>query len=163
MLENRNKSILSDKAITTITESIKFSRYILFLYYKIEDREHIFEEISFRVAYISQLGYFKLELLKPILKKFKEIELEMRNLMLIAGIEKKCLYPPSAWAYPKPRATQIICRHRIYNCPYIKLGWDLFVVKEQEPYGWIGTPLKEGKYFKCKLEDLLPIKKEYKK
>ncbi|MFN3603436.1 MAG: hypothetical protein ACK4UJ_01865 [Leptonema sp. (in: bacteria)] len=131
--------------------------------HKIEDREYLFEEISFRVAYTAKLGYFNYELLKPILNKFKELELEMRNLILIADVEKKCLYPPSAWAYPKPRATQIICReHRVY-CPYIKLGWDLYVTKEQEPYGWIGTSLKIGNYVKCRLEDELPLNKAHAK
>lgn len=160
MLNNINKPILSDKAVQVIAESIKFSRYIFYLYQKIEDREHLYEEVSFRVAYTSKLGFFDYHLLKPVIKRFRDLELEMRNLMLVAGIERKCLYPPSAWAYPKPRATQIICRDRVVNCPYIKLGWDLFVVKEQEPYGWIGTSLKEGRYFKCKLEDLLPTKKD---
>ncbi len=161
MIQQPKKSILSDKAISIISESIKFARYIFFLYEKIEDREHLFEEISFRVAYTSKRGYFDYQLLKPVLNKFKNLELEMRNLMLIAAIEKKCLYPPSAWAYPKPRSTQIICRNQVVHCPYVKLGWDLFVVKDVEPYGWIGTRLKEGRYFKCKLEDLLPVKKDY--
>ncbi|GIX42633.1 MAG: hypothetical protein KatS3mg129_2366 [Leptospiraceae bacterium] len=160
MLNHPEKQILSDKAIQIIAESIKFARYIFYLYEKVEDREHIYEEISYRIAYTTKRGFFDYNLLKPVIKKFKDLELEMRNLMLIASIEKKCLYPPSAWAYPKPRATQIICKHKVVDCPYIKLGWDLFVVKEQEPYGWIGTSLKEGRYFKCKLEDLLPSKKE---
>lgn len=160
MLNNIQKQYLSDKAIQIIAESIKFTRYIFFLYKKIEDKENIYQEISFRVAYTAKRGYFDYQLLKPVINKFKDIEQEMKNLMIIASIEKKCLYPPSAWAYPKPKATQIVCRNKVVECPYIKLGWDLFVVKEQEPYGWIGTSLPEGRYFKCKLEDLLPAKKE---
>ncbi len=156
---NTKKEQLSEKGIKIISESIKFARYIFFLYSKIEDKEHMLEEISFRIAYVSKRGFFNYELLKPIISKFKELELEMRNLILIADIEKKCIYPPSAWAYPKPRATQIICRNHILHCPYLKLGWDLHVVKEQEPYGWIGTYLETGRYFKCKLEDQLPLKK----
>ncbi|WP_040918170.1 hypothetical protein [Leptonema illini] len=72
--------------------------------------EHAAEEISYRSAYNAKKGHFSLKVVDPILRIFKEYELEIRCMMKVAELEQRCLYLPSAWAYPKPRATQMICR-----------------------------------------------------
>jgi len=145
----------SEAAIAQITEALKFARYVFFLRERLGDDAHAAEEISFRTAYVAQKGFVSMKMAEPILRVFKEYELEIRAMMKVAELEQKCLHPPSAWAYPKPRATQVVCRLHKTECPYIKHGWDLNVVSAGEAYGWIGMVLEPGRYLKCKLEDEL--------
>lgn len=145
----------SEAAVLQIAEALKFSRYILFLRERLGNDEHAAEEISYRSAYNAKKGHFSLKVVDPILRIFKEYELEIRCMMKVAELEQRCLYLPSAWAYPKPRATQMICRLHKTECPKLKPGWDLTVVSPAEAYGWIGMTLEPGRYLKCELEDEL--------
>jgi hypothetical protein len=149
------ESANDERLLPVLQEILKFTRYIFFLFSKLEQSEHMIEEVSFRVAYNARKGYFNLSIVQPVLHKFREYELEYRSLMLIADIEGRCLHPPSAWAYPKPRATQIICKHGITSCPHLQTGWDLHVISPQDAFGWIGASLDAGRYQKCHLESEL--------
>lgn len=144
-----------ERLIPVLAEILKFTRYVFFLFTKLEHSEHLIEEVSFRVAYNARKGFFNLDLVNPVLKRFREYELEYRSLMMLADIEGRCPYRHSAWAYPKPRATQVICRHTVTSCPHLQNGWDLHVVSPQEAFGWIGASLDEGRYQKCDLEEEL--------
>lgn len=151
--ESTDNSPENEAAVLQITEALKFARYIWYLRERLGEDEHSAEEISFRSAYSAQKGLFHLAMVEPILKIFKEYELEIRAMMKVAEQEQKCLHLPSAWAYPKPRATQMICRFNKRDCPLAKPGWDLTVISPAEAYGWIGTALEPGQYMKCQLED----------
>lgn len=145
----------SDAGGAQIAEALSFSRYVLFLRDRLGKDEHAFEEISYRSAYSAKKGYFALSIVKPVLRVFKEYELEIRCMMKVAELEQKCIFGDSAWAYPKPRATQMICVHSKLECPLLTAGWDLTVVSPAEAYGWIGTSLDAGRYMKCQLGDEL--------
>lgn len=140
-------------ALEQIREALKFSRYVLFLRERLGADAHGVEEISYRTAYSAQKGFFELKLVEPILRIFKEYEIEIRAMMKVGELESRCRFPPSAWAYPKPRPAQMICRFGKIECPLIKTGWDLIVVSPQDAYGYIGMNLDPGRYMKCKLED----------
>lgn len=140
-------------ALEQIREALKFARYVLFLRDRIGADAHGVEEISYRTAYSAQKGFFELKLVEPILRIFKEYEIEIRAMMKVGELESMCRFPPSAWAYPKPRPAQMICRFGKIECPLIKTGWDLIVVSPQDAYGYIGMSLDPGRYMKCKLED----------
>lgn len=151
--ESTDSSPENEAAVLQITEALKFARYIWYLRERLGEDEHSAEEISFRSAYSAQKGLFHMAMVEPILKIFKEYELEIRAMMKVAEQEQKCLHLPSAWAYPKPRATQMICRFNRRDCPLAKPGWDLTVISPAEAFGWIGTALEPGQYMKCQLED----------
>lgn len=138
-----------------LTETLKIARYINSVASKIEDQDVFAEELVYMVAYNAARGYFHKDLINPILRKFKRFEENARRMMRIAEIEKKCLYFPSAWAYPKPRASQILCKNRVTQCPLIDQGWEIHVVSRQEAFGWIGGSLFPDSYAKCKLEEQL--------
>ncbi len=114
------------------------------------------EKIVPMVAYNGARGYFHKELVELIIERFREYESIARRMMKIAKVEAGCLHPPSAWAYPKPRAAQVLCRHFKTGCPRLESGWDIHVVSPQEAYGWLGIPLDAGSYPKCSLEQELP-------
>lgn len=145
----------SGPAATLITECLKIARYVVFSTAKIERKEHFAEELVYNVAYNAARGYFHKELINPLIKRFRAYEETARKVMRVAEIEQHCLFPPSAWAYPKPRASQILCKNHIMDCPKIVMGWDIHVVSTQDALGWIGAPLKAGEYSKCSLEDEL--------
>ena len=146
---------VDEKAAMIITEALKIARFINDSTLLISDKEHYAEELVYRVAYNAAKGYFHNELINPILKRFKQYEENVKRLIKIAEIERQCIHPPSAWAYPKPKATQIVCQNRIMNCPKIISGWDINIISSPDAVGWIGASLEPGDYPKCKLESLL--------
>lgn len=109
-----------------------------------------------KLAYNCARGYFPMKILEPILVVFKEYEESARRVIQIASVERECIHPPSAWAYPKPNAAQVLCRDNVVQCPHLVSGWDIHVVSLQEAFGWIGTTLPPGSYPKCQLESGLP-------
>ncbi len=135
-----------------VTETLRIAKYVDETTKKIIEPEHFAEQLVYMVAYNAARGYFHNDLVEPLLKQFRAYEEIARRMIKIAGIEKKCVHPPSAWAYPKPRATQVLCKDRIFDCPNLVFGWDINIVSPQESFGWIGTPLDIGSYPKCTLE-----------
>ena len=146
---------IDEKAAMIVTEIMKIARYIMDSTLHVMDRNNFSEELVYRVAYNAGKGYFHKELIHPILKKFKKYEENIKKMTRIAEIEKECLHPPSAWAYPKPNAAQILCKDRINECPKLEKGWDINVIAKQEAFGWIGVSLEPGDYPKCILEEKL--------
>ena len=135
-----------------LTESLRLTRFIDDTVKRIEDREHFAEELVYMVAYNAARGYFHKDLVNPLISRFREYEEQARKLMRLAELEAQCKYPPSAWAYPKPNATQILCKDHVDKCPLLMAGWDIQVVTPQDAFGWIGGNLRAGKYPKCRLE-----------
>lgn len=113
------------------------------------------ERLISMVAYNGGRGYFHKDLVELLIERFREYEIVARRMIKIAEIENKCIHPPSAWAYPKPRSAQILCRHFVTSCPKLVAGWDIHIVSPQEAYGWLGTVLEAGSYPKCALESEL--------
>ena len=98
-------------------------------------------------------------------EKFLQLKAEHEQILTeknnkIAQIENQCLHPPSAWAYPKPKASQVLCKNNHHTCPHYVSGWNISVISTQEAIGYIGTNLRPGSYPKCRLEkDLEDINK----
>ena len=150
-----------ENIIELLKEVLKIARFITRTQYLYREAGNYLQPLIEKLAYNAARGYFSRELVLPIVKKFEEYEKSARFMMKIAEIEKKCIKPPSAWAYPKPKAAQILCRNREYDCPNILMGRDIHVVTDHEAYGWVGLNLSEGKYPKCTLEEeLLKLSKD---
>jgi len=141
------------RAVDLLTEVLRLGHYISDLSGKIERNAEFAEQLIYMVAYNTEKGYFHKDLAMTILHRFREYEAQARKIMLIAEIESRCVHPPSAWAYPKPRATQILCQNRVLECPLLDAGWDINVISPQEAFGWIGKSLEAGSYPKCQLEN----------
>jgi len=144
-----------EKATLIITEALRIARFIKTTASRVIEPDHFAEELVYKVAYNSARGYFHKDLINPIVSRFKQYEAEARKLMRIAEIERMCLYPPSAWAYPKPRSAQILCKNRVMHCPKLVSGWDMHVISRMDAFGWLGASLDEGNYSKCALESEL--------
>lgn len=143
---------MEERTELIVLEIMKVSRFLIELTRRIQNSEHFAETLVYMLAYNAARGHFYERLINPVLEKFRRYEKMARHMMEIAHIEKKCLYPPSAWAYPKPNATQILCRNRIQDCPKLERGWDIHVISPQEAFGRIGDTLTQGNYPKCALE-----------
>ncbi|EHQ05880.1 hypothetical protein [Leptonema illini] len=152
-LDRQNPSDHNEAAAHVIAEALHICRYILYLRARLKPEDHLVREIATRLAYNAKKGLFSMRLVNPLLGVFREYEKEIRAVMHVAAVELKCLYLPSAWAYPKPRPTQMICRLHVLDCPKLKSGWNLTVVSPTEAYGWIGVTLNPGQYLKCELEE----------
>lgn len=146
---------MNEQSRDIMTETLRIAHFIMETKKRIEDSDYFAEEMVYRVSYNAGKGVFHDDLIRPIIRKFQEFELEARKMRRLAEIENRCIHPPSAWAYPKPRAAQILCQNHVHDCPKIIRGWDIHVIAPQQAFGWLGADLAAGEYSKCDLEGLL--------
>ncbi|MBM9579082.1 hypothetical protein JWG45_18195 [Leptospira sp. 201903070] len=138
-----------------LTDTLKLARYISNVSHNASDKDYVMEELVYYIAYNTSRKYFDELLANPLVSIFKEFETNVKRLRKIAEVEMKCMYPPSAWAYPKPKSSQVLCKNKVWDCPNIVMGWDIHVITAQEAFGWVGTSLPIDNYPKCKLEEEL--------
>lgn len=154
-LDERPETQVDRESAQILTEVLRIARFIHDTSKQVKDSAHFAEELVYMVAYNAARGFFHKDIINPLLKVFRDYESGARRLMKIADIEARCKFPPSAWAYPKPRAAQILCRNHRYDCPWLVSGWDIHVISPHEAYGWIGVDLPAGNYQKCALNEEL--------
>ncbi|TGK28111.1 hypothetical protein EHQ12_13250 [Leptospira gomenensis] len=138
-----------------LTDALKLARYIAHVSHNASDKDYVMEELVYYIAYNTSRKYFDELLANPLVSIFKEFEGNVQRLRKIAEVEMKCVFPPSAWAYPKPKSSQVLCKNKVWSCPNIVMGWDIHVITAQEAFGWVGTSLPVDNYPKCKLEEEL--------
>ncbi|TGL78440.1 hypothetical protein [Leptospira yasudae] len=138
-----------------LTDALKLARYIANVSHNAADKDYVMEELVYYIAYNTSKKYFDELLANPLISIFKEFEVNVKRMRKIAEVEMKCVYPPSAWAYPKPKSSQVLCKNKVWGCPNIVMGWDIHVITAQEAFGWVGTSLPIDNYPKCKLEEEL--------
>ncbi|UOG48972.1 hypothetical protein [Leptospira noguchii] len=138
-----------------LTDTLKLTRYIANVSHNAVDKDYVMEELVYYIAYNTSKKYFDELLANPLVATFKEFEVNVKRLRKIAEVEMKCVYPPSAWAYPKPKSSQVLCKNKVWDCPNIVMGWDIHVITAQEAFGWVGTSLPVDNYPKCRLEEEL--------
>jgi hypothetical protein len=142
---------VDQRTASVLTEVLRLALFVHESWKQLAAEKDV-ERLISMVAYNGGRGYFHKDLVELLIERFREYEIAARRMMRIAEIEKKCIHPPSAWAYPKPRSAQILCRHFVTSCPKLVSGWDIHIVSPQEAYGWLGTVLEAGMYPKCALE-----------
>ncbi len=75
----------------------------------------------------------------------------------IGKIENACVHKLYALAYPKPKATQILCRDNLRECPNRIHSQRINIVTSvDEENNRFGSELKKGWYDKCSLSSTLP-------
>ena len=143
------------EVVQILTEVLKIARFINETRKTMVDNENMSEKLLVMFTYNVERGFFQKDIANPLISRFKEYDTVLKKIRQIAAVENKCKYPPSAWAYPKPKATQVLCKDRVFGCPLYVSGWDIKVIAAQEALGYIGTSLEPGTYPKCKLEEEL--------
>lgn len=138
-----------------LTDSLKIARYIHTVSSFAHDKEYVMEELVYFLAYNTTRGYFNEVLANPIVNLFKQFEENVKRMRKLAEVEMQCLHPPAAWAYPKPKASQVLCKNKVWDCPNIVQGWDIHVISSQDAFGWVGSNLNADHYPKCRLEEEL--------
>ncbi|TGK61821.1 hypothetical protein EHQ27_18010 [Leptospira wolffii] len=154
-LPDKSEDILRE----LLTDSLKIARYIHTVSSFAHDKEYVMEELVYFLAYNTTRGYFNEVLANPLVNLFKQFEENVKRMRKLAEVEMQCLHPPAAWAYPKPKASQVLCKNKVWDCPNIVQGWDIHVISSQDAFGWVGSSLNADHYPKCRLEeelDLLP-------
>lgn len=146
---------VGERTVEVATEALRIGRYIMENIKTTVDKEHISEKLLVMFTYNTEKGFFKKEIANLMIKQFKMFDSVIKRIRIISEIENKCRFPQSAWAYPKPKAAQILCKDRKYECPLIVGGWDIKVIQLQNAFGYIGTNLPAGSYPKCALEEEL--------
>lgn len=151
----------SEDTAEVVLEAMKIARYISENLKATQDKDHVSEKLLVMFTYNSEKGLFRKDMADPMISRFQEFDQVVKKIRVVAEIENKCKFPPSAWAYPKPKAAQILCKNKNYACPLIVNGWDLKIITTQDPFGFIGTALNVGTYPKCSLEEELQAKFRY--
>lgn len=116
------------------------------------DTEDIAQKLVVMFAYNVEKKNFNEEIANPMIDCFRQYEKIIKRIRKVAKLENLCLHPPSAWAYPKPKAVQILCKNNHHTCHHYISGWNINVISTQEAIGYIGTSLTPGSYPKCRLE-----------
>lgn len=146
---------IGEKTTTYATEALRIGRYIIENLKSISERDQISEKLLVMFTYNTEKGFFSKEVADLMIKQFKMFDHVVKRIRIISDVEKKCRFPESAWAYPKPKAAQILCKNRKYECPMLVSGWDIKVIQAQDAFGYIGTSLPASVYPKCALEEEL--------
>ncbi|TGN18427.1 hypothetical protein [Leptospira idonii] len=152
--EEEEEGEFSDDTAETVLESLKIARYVI-ENLKTSSKDQVSEKLLVMFTYNTEKGMFRKDIADPMINRFTEFDQAIKRVRTVAEVENKCKFPPSAWAYPKPKAAQILCKDRNYQCPWIVNGWDLKIISAQDPFGYIGTALSVGTYPKCALEEEL--------
>lgn len=150
----------SDDGITERTtefavEALRIGRYIMENIKSTSEKDQVSEKLLVMFTYNTEKGFFRKEIADLMIKQFKQFDAVIKRIRIISDVENKCRFPHSAWAYPKPKAAQILCKNRKYDCPLMVSGWDINVIQAQDAFGYIGTSLPAGSYPKCALEEEL--------
>ena len=146
-----------EETIKILTEALKITRFISEANKSIDESDDIVQKLITMFAYNVEKKNFDQEIANPMIDCFRQYEKVIKRIRKIANL---CIHPPSAWAYPKPKAAQVLCKNNHHTCPHYVSGWNISVVSTQEAIGYIGTNLKPGSYPKCRLEkDLEDIEK----
>ncbi|MCB1176188.1 MAG: hypothetical protein KDK36_01300, partial [Leptospiraceae bacterium] len=153
-----------EELIRNISEALKISKFIMMVQKKAQG-ENVTQLLITSLAYNAEKGIFNKTFADPMISLFKDLQELVLKVRKVASIENMCLYKPSAWAYPKPEPTQILCKSKNFECPNLVSGWDISIFSEKDAFGYIGTKLMPGQYPKCRLEEHLnmPAVKKVKK
>ncbi len=141
-----------EDTIRILTEALKITRFISEANKKMSDTEDIAQKLVVMFAYNVEKKNFNEEIANPMIDCFRQYEKIIKRIRKVAKLENLCLHPPSAWAYPKPKAVQILCKNNHHTCHHYISGWNINVISIQEAIGYIGTSLQPGSYPKCRLE-----------
>ncbi|HMV44370.1 MAG TPA: hypothetical protein PKD50_17685, partial [Leptospiraceae bacterium] len=158
--QNPSDNEYYEDTIRILKEALKITRFISETNKKLADSDDIIQKLIIMLAYNVERKYFDPELADPMIDCFRQYEKIVKRMRKIAKLENLCLHPPSAWAYPKPKAVQILCKNNHIGCLHYISGWNINVIVAQEAVGYIGTNLKPGSYPKCRLEQQLDDKDE---
>ncbi|MEM7181900.1 MAG: hypothetical protein AAF518_13365 [Spirochaetota bacterium] len=148
----------SAQIIETLVEALKITKFVSEVHNRLMQEKNSDGKLLTMFKYNIEKGFFTNELAHKIVEKFKKYEELLDGIRTVAAIEKACPFQ-SAWAYPKPRSTQVLCQKRVTKCPLCIPGRDINIVQRLSPYGYLGVALEKGYYPKCKLEEKLVNKK----
>lgn len=146
---------VGEKTAEYATEALRIGRYIKENLKSVSDKDQVSEKLLVMFTYNTEKGFFHKEIADLMIKQFKMFDHVIKRIRIITDVENKCRFPQSAWAYPKPKAAQILCKNKKYECPLIVTGWDIKVIQAQDAFGYIGTNLPAGAYPKCAMEEEL--------
>lgn len=145
------------KLIEVVAEALKISKFITILQKKLVGSEKMAEKLVTIFSYNTEREVFRKDMANPMIEMFKDYRESVNKARRIGYVENMCLYKPSAWAYPKPEPTQVLCKNKVFECPNLVTGWDINIFSEKDALGYLGTKIMPGQYPKCKLEEnLLP-------
>lgn len=149
--ENKKKEAL-DRALLSI---MRLTRYLTDAEKTTIDLDKRLQTLIGGLAYLTQKNLLPKIVAQPILKKCQNYKKLIAKMKKIAQVEASCTKNDleSAWAYPKPDATQIICLNNHTDCPNFMSGRPLHVTGLGDAS--LLRYQKPGEFYKCKLADKL--------
>ncbi|MCB1173210.1 MAG: hypothetical protein KDK39_06585 [Leptospiraceae bacterium] len=155
---SENKAAEEESALLErdLLATMRVARYFVESEKSSKDLAQRFQSIVGGLAYLSEKKLLPTAIAKPILRrchKYKSLIIKMTR---IAQLEEACLVgdSTSAWAYPKPDATQVLCLNHHTECANFLSGRPIFVVGLSEAN--LQRFARPGEYNKCKLAEKLP-------
>ncbi|MCS6983705.1 MAG: HD domain-containing protein [Leptospiraceae bacterium] len=126
-----------------------------------EETEQKVIDILFQLGHQSEHGAFPLAVSRAFAHHYEKYLSFFEYGQKIAQVEKACKWERFALAYPKPRATQVLCKDHHVACPLRQHTNRITIVQtENQVINRFGEKLLPGEYDKCQLSDKLPTPPE---
>lgn len=114
-------------------------------------------QIIYRLGLDTEKGHFARPLVRIFRRYYNDYNKVFQYGQTIGKIEAACLFEKYALAYPKPRATQVLCKSRMIDCKLRQSTNQINVLQSGASAGGkFGSPLDAGWYDKCQLSKKLP-------
>jgi len=110
----------------------------------------------FQLSLLTEKNYFPNNLLRIFEMHYKKYSEIFNYGKIIGATESLCIYKNLAFAYPKPKATQLLCINSSLSCEYRIPSQPLKVVQDTKYKYQIYPILQPGWYYKCKFSSNLP-------
>lgn len=111
--------------------------------------------VLYQLSLITEKGYFPSILLSHFEKFFNKYEHFFQYGKAIGKVEAMCIFEKYAYAYPKPKSTQLLCKNSSFPCEHRFYSQPLKVVQDHSSVRFI-EKLYLGWYDKCLFNKFLP-------
>ena len=113
--------------------------------------------VMYQIGVHTEKGYFPRQLVKILETYFRKYAVFFEYGKQIGALQNQCIHKKFALAYPKPKATQILCKNNSVPCKLRLYGQPLMVVSaEGDTWARLGEQIRPGWHDKCNLSVKLP-------
>jgi len=112
--------------------------------------------VIYQLSLATEKGYFPKHLVGVFENHYSKYNFYFQYGARIGAIEAKCILNDLARAYPKPKATQLLCKDSSEECVHRIISQPLKVVSDKITKDKIFEQLNSGWYDKCNFSDSLP-------
>jgi len=138
---------------------LRLCEYFTFINRTSKKEDGDLTEIIYKISFVAEKGNFPNSLINMFSEFFHKYTPIFNYGKKIASVENMCVHENLAYAYPKPKSTQLLCINNNIPCEHRLSSQPLKIVSDTNIHNDLKT-LKSGWYYKCLFSDQLPVPPE---